>query len=78
MKRLASRYFAVLINVLTFSAISFAAGPSVTSVAPLSGPIGTSVTINGSGFGNSPGNSTVKFNGTSATPITSWSAHPHH
>ena len=45
--------------------------PSITSVSPNSGTVGTSVTISGSNFGSSQGTSTVKFNGTSATP-TSW------
>lgn len=73
MKRLASRYFAVLVSILTFSVFSFAVAPSITSISPVSGAIGTPVTINGSSFGNSPGNSTVKFNGTTAAP-TSWTA----
>lgn len=73
MKRLASRYFAFLICLFTFPAVSFAVGPSITSISPVSGVIGTPVTINGSSFGNSQGNSTVKFNGTTAAP-SSWSA----
>jgi hypothetical protein len=48
--------------------------PSITSLSPTSGAIGTSVTITGTGFGTSQGTSTVKFNGTTATTITSWSA----
>ena len=47
--------------------------PSITSVSPSSGPVGTSVTITGANFGSTQGSSTVKFNGTVATP-TSWSA----
>src|SRR5204862_4827497 len=47
--------------------------PSVTSLNPTSGVLGTSVTISGANFGASQGTSTVKFNGTAATP-TSWSA----
>jgi hypothetical protein len=47
--------------------------PSITSLSPSSGPVGTSVTITGANFGATQGTSTVKFNGTSATP-TSWSA----
>lgn len=50
------------------------AAPSITSLSPTSGPVGTSVTITGSAFGTTQGNSTVKFNGTTATTITSWSA----
>lgn len=47
--------------------------PSITSLNPASGFVGTSVTITGANFGASQGSSTVRFNGISATP-TSWSA----
>jgi len=47
--------------------------PSITSLSPTSGAVGTAVTIGGSGFGASQSTSTVKFNGTTATP-TSWLA----
>src|SRR5437879_597816 len=46
---------------------------SITSLNPASGLVGTSVTITGTNFGATQGTSTVKFNGTTATP-TSWSA----
>src|SRR5438045_140725 len=46
---------------------------SITSLNPTSGVLGTSVTITGANFGATQGTSTVKFNGTAATP-TSWSA----
>jgi hypothetical protein len=49
-----------------------AVAPTITSLAPASGPIGTSVTIAGTGFGTTQGTSTVTFGGISATP-TSWS-----
>jgi len=48
-------------------------GPSITSLSPTVGPVGTSVTITGTNFGASQGTSTVTFNGTTATP-TSWTA----
>jgi hypothetical protein len=47
--------------------------PSITSLNPASGLVGTSVTIVGANFGATQGTSTVKFNGTAAT-ATSWSA----
>src|SRR6266699_3314321 len=47
--------------------------PSITSLNPTSGVAGTSVTITGTYFGATQGTSTVKFNGTTATP-TNWSA----
>ena len=40
---------------------------AVIVVAPSRGPIGTTVTIRGSGFSTTPGNNSVSFNGTSAT-----------
>ena len=36
--------------------------------------VGASVTITGANFGSTQGTSTVTFNGTAATTITSWSA----
>lgn len=59
-------------NGMTFTVTS-TPGPNITSLNPASGPVGTSVTITGINFGASQGSSTVKFNGTAATPI-SWSA----
>jgi len=47
--------------------------PSITSLNPASGLVGTAVTISGANFGATQGPSTVKFNGIAATP-TSWSA----
>jgi hypothetical protein len=58
-------------NGVTFT-VPTAAAPSITSLNPTSGAVGTSVTITGANFGATPGSSTVKFNGTTATP-TSWS-----
>ncbi len=49
------------------------ATPSVTSVTPNAGPVGTQVTIAGTNFGASQGASTVTFNGASAGTATSWS-----
>src|SRR5580704_2735849 len=47
--------------------------PSLTSLTPTSGAVGTSVTIAGTNLGASQGTSTVTFNGTAAAP-TSWGA----
>jgi len=49
------------------------ASPSITSLSPSSGTVGTSITVVGTNFGATQGTSTVTFNGTAATP-TSWSA----
>jgi len=64
---------AVLIVCAVFSGASFAA-PSITSLSPTSGAVGASVTITGTSFGSTQGTSTVKFNGTTASTIGSWSA----
>src|SRR5258708_39482638 len=45
--------------------------PSISSLNPSSGVVGTPVTITGSSFGSSQGTSTVRFNGTAATPTRS-------
>ena len=47
--------------------------PSISTLSPNDGPVGTSVTITGTNFNATQGTSTVTFNGISATP-TSWSA----
>jgi RHS repeat-associated protein len=52
---------------------SLAATPGIGSLSPISGLVGTSVTVSGSNFGSSQGSSTVTFNGTAATVISSWS-----
>jgi len=51
--------------------VSFTVKPTVSSLSPTSGAVGSSVTITGSGFGATQGTSTVTFNGTTAT-TTSW------
>jgi RHS repeat-associated protein len=48
--------------------------PTVSLVNPNSGVAGTPITITGTNFGDSQGNSTVTFNGIPAASITSWSA----
>jgi hypothetical protein len=47
--------------------------PSISSVAPSAGVVGTAVTISGTNFGSSQGTSTVTFNVTTGIP-TSWNA----
>jgi glucuronoarabinoxylan endo-1,4-beta-xylanase len=48
------------------------AAPSITSMSPSSGVVGTAVTITGANFQATQGSSTVMFGGVKATP-TSWS-----
>ena len=59
-------------NGVSFTVTS--SGPQILSLNPVSGTVGTTVTITGNNFGSSQGLSTVKFNGTTATLITSWAA----
>jgi hypothetical protein len=47
--------------------------PSISNLSPTSGPVGATVTITGTNFGPTPGNSTITFNGTAAV-LTLWSA----
>ena len=54
-------------NGVTFTVLT----PTISSLSPTSGPVTTAVTITGTNFGSTQGSSTVKFNGTTATP-TSW------
>ena len=49
------------------------ATPVITTVSPASSAAGAPVTITGTNFGATQGNSTLTFNGAAATP-TSWSA----
>jgi|ERR1700676_2154297 hypothetical protein len=44
--------------------------PSIASLSPTSGPVGTSVTVTGTNYGSSQGSSTIKFNGTTAIATT--------
>ena len=64
---------AVAVNGQVSNFIQFTVSTlNVTALSPTSGPVGTSVTISGAGFGATQGSSTVTFNGTLATP-SSWS-----
>src|SRR5262249_29616142 len=57
-------------NGVSFTVIR---APSISSISPTSGIVGTAVTITGTNFGSSQGSGTVSFNGAVAT-VTSWSA----
>src|SRR6266446_3167809 len=58
---------------VNFTATATTVAPSITSLNPTSGVLGTPVTITGANFGTTQGTSSVAFNGIGATP-TSWSA----
>ncbi|MBC7946535.1 MAG: VCBS repeat-containing protein [Chitinophagaceae bacterium] len=60
------RFILLLIGgVITFQQLF--SQPAITTFSPMSGPIGTSVIIKGTGFSNSPANNTVFFGGAKAT-----------
>ena len=48
--------------------------PTISSFNPMSGPVGSSVTITGTNFDTTPANNTVKFNGTTAVATASTAA----
>src|SRR6266481_502112 len=66
----------VTVSGLASNGVTFTvtAAPSITSLTPNTGAVGSSIVIAGSNFGPSQGNGNVKFNGVSATTITSWGA----
>jgi len=48
--------------------------PNISSLAPNSGAVGASATVNGTNFGDSQGNGGVKFSSNKAAAITSWNS----
>src|SRR5690242_753043 len=69
----AARRLFVPLVLLAFSRTLLAAAPTITSVSPVYGYAGTTVTIVGTNFGSTQGTSTVQFNGVTAS-VSSWSA----
>ena len=67
-----TRYGMCIAFILLVSSIVRATTPQVISSSPVSGPSGTQVQINGSGFGATQGSSTVSFYGAVAS-VVSWS-----
>jgi gliding motility-associated-like protein len=63
------RKFYVLIFFILVSGINvlFAAAPTITSFAPSTGAVGSSVVITGTNFSTTPANNTVLFGSTAAT-----------
>jgi RHS repeat-associated protein len=57
--------------LFVFNARTQAQAPSITSISPTTGPVGTQVTIAGSNFGATKGSSTLTLNGTTAA-VVSW------
>ncbi len=65
---------AVLLILGLFCGTFAFAAPAISTISPTVGPVspaGSSVTINGSGFGTTQGSSTVSFGGITSTP-SSW------
>ena len=64
-----------LVLILAFSPLlllcgqALAQSPTITGLSPTSGPVGTLVTIAGTGFGTAQNGSTVSLNGTGATVV---------
>ncbi|MGB7154128.1 MAG: IPT/TIG domain-containing protein [Candidatus Acidiferrales bacterium] len=61
-----------LLAILICCSRANAQGPTITGLSPTSGPVGTLVTITGTGFGATQGSSAISLNGTSAA-VMSWS-----
>ena len=59
-------------NVATATPVQ---GPGLSTLSLTQGPVGASITITGSNFGltQAQGSSTISFNGTPVTTVTSWS-----
>jgi len=72
MRPLLKKFALVLLVVVCTDRLPAQSIPSIAALAPTGAPVGTSVTISGSGFGATQGSSTVTFNGVAGTP-TSWS-----
>lgn len=66
-------FFCSIAALLVLPTYAQAQSPQISNLTPISGAVGTLVTIVGTNFGATPGTSTVTFNGTTATP-SSWSA----
>jgi len=62
----------LILTWVALSGLALAQGPTISSFAPSSGPIGAPVTIQGQFFGASQGSNTVSLNGTNAS-VLSWS-----
>ena len=62
----------VTVSSMSSNGVLFTVTPNLSSLSVSSGPVGTSVTVAGTGFGSSQGSSTLVFNGANCSP-TSWS-----
>src|SRR5439155_11960796 len=64
----------VIVNAsgVASNGVLFTVPPNISSLSPVSGPVGTTVTITGVNFGATQGSSVVTFNNVAAT-VLSWS-----
>ena len=60
-----------LVSIQAFGGATIPGGPAISTIKPMTGPVGTVVTITGSNFGATQTTSMVTFNGITATP-TAW------
>jgi len=65
------RILILAVSCSFFFAVGAQATPTITSLSPTTAAVGASVTITGTNFGSPQGNSTVQFNGTTAS-VTAW------
>jgi YD repeat-containing protein len=63
----------LLLAVLLVSPTAWGQSPTITGTTPSSGPVGMAVTLTGSNFGTTQGNSTVSL-GSIAAVVTNWSS----
>jgi RHS repeat-associated protein len=64
----ASGYWAAALAAFKVGTITTGTSPTITTISPVTGNVGTAVTISGYNFGAVRGASTVAFNGTPANP----------
>src|SRR5438445_400141 len=63
------------LTTVNFSLTNLASGaPTISTLSLTQGPVGATLTVNGSNFGTTQGGSTVTFNGVTATATSNWSA----
>jgi hypothetical protein len=63
----------VTVSSVASNGVTYTVLPNIISISVSSGPVGTAVTLTGTGWLGTQGTSAVTFNGVAATP-TSWSA----
>jgi large repetitive protein len=63
----------VTVSGVSSNGVAFTVAPAISSLSQTSGAVGVSITITGSNFLAAQGASTITFNGTPVTTITSWS-----